>query len=310
MIAAIALAVVVSQASGASAATQSRPAPQPPAPQRFTVPSDGHPLAVWARIPASPRAAVLLLHGRTWSSIPDFDLQVPGLNRSVLASLQAKGIAAYALDARGYGATPRDPSGWLTPERAAADVAVVLRWIAARHPSLGRPALVGWSLGAATAHLAAVSSPTTMSSLVLFGYAPDPDGEVSPDAPDSGPPLRAKTTAAGAASDFISPKVTPPIVVKTFVETALKADPVATDWRHEDQFVYNSSWIAVPTLVIYGERDPGVDPGAAEEFVARLGTKERQLVVVAGGDHCAHLEDTHDAWINAVATFVNRFPKK
>src|SRR5262249_46463208 len=85
------------------------------APQRFTVQSDGHPLAVWARIPAAPRAVVLLLHGRTWSSRPDFDLQVPGLRRSVLESLQAKGVAAYALDARGYGATPRDSTGWLTP---------------------------------------------------------------------------------------------------------------------------------------------------------------------------------------------------
>lgn len=299
--AAIALAVVLAQGAAASPPAQ----PQRP-PEHFTVSSDGHPLAVWARIPPGPRAAILLLHGRTWSSIPDFDLQVPGFARSVLASLEAKGFAAYALDQRGYGATPRDPSGWLTPPRAAADVAAVLRWIAARHPALGRPALVGWSLGAATAQLAAVSTPALMSSLVLYGYAPDPEGDVPPDT-SAGPPLRAKTTAAGAASDFISPKVTSPMVVKAFVETALKSDPIAADWRHEDQFTYDSSLIHVPTLVIYGERDPGVDAGTAERFVARLGTSDRQLVVVSGGDHCAHLEDTHDAWINAVANFTSKF---
>src|SRR5579862_1626914 len=68
--------------------------------QQFTVQSDGHPLAVWARVPSAPRGAILLLHGRTWSSRPDFDLQVPGLQRSVLESLEARGFAAYALDAR------------------------------------------------------------------------------------------------------------------------------------------------------------------------------------------------------------------
>src|SRR5262245_24553922 len=52
------------------------------APERLTVRSDGHPMAVWARRPATPRGAVLLVHGRTWSGRPDFDLQVPGLERS------------------------------------------------------------------------------------------------------------------------------------------------------------------------------------------------------------------------------------
>ena len=289
----------------AGAAPQAPPHVSEP-PRHFTVMSDGHPLAVWARVPAAPRAAVLLLHGRTWSSRPDFDLQVPGMRRSVLESLQAKGIAAYALDARGYGATPRDSTGWLTPNRAAADVSTVLKWVAARHPGLPRPALVGWSLGAATAHLTAVRSAADISSLVLFGYAPDPDGEIAPDA-DAGAPLRARTTTESAASDFISPKVTPSIVVKTFVETALKTDPIAVDWRHEEQFIYDSSRIAVPTLVLFGERDPGVDEGAAERFLAHLKTNDKRLAIIPGADHCAQLEDTHDAWINEVVNFVVRF---
>ena len=273
--------------------------------QHFTIQSDGHPLAIWARVPPAPRGAILLLHGRTWSSRPDFDLQVPGLQRSVLESLEARGFAAYALDARGYGATPRDATGWLTPKRAAADAAAVLRWIAARHPTLPRPALLGWSLGAAIAHLTAATSPSAMSSVILFGYAPDPDGVIPPDG-DSGPLLRTKTTAEGAASDFVSPKVTPPVVVKAFVETALRTDPTVTDWRSEDQFVYDSSRITIPALVMYGDRDPGVDPPTAERFVSRLKNADKQLVVFPGADHCAHLEDTHDAWIAAVVNFLSK----
>jgi pimeloyl-ACP methyl ester carboxylesterase len=145
-----------------------------------------------------------------------------------------------------------------------------------------------------------------MSSLVLFGYAPDPDGEIAPDT-EAGAPLRARTTAAAAVSDFISPKVTPTMVVKAFVETALKTDPVAVDWRHEDEFIYDSSRIAVPTLVLFGERDPGVDASAAERFVAHLKTRDKRLVIIPGADHCAQLEDTHDAWINEVSNFVTRF---
>src|SRR4249920_759880 len=117
----------------------------PPAPERFTVQSDGHPMAVWGRRPPTPKGAVLLVHGRTWSSRPDFDLQVPGMQRSVLTSLAAQGFAAYAVDLRGYGETPRDSTGWLTPKRGAADIINVLTWVAQQNPNLPKPTLVGWS---------------------------------------------------------------------------------------------------------------------------------------------------------------------
>src|SRR5262245_59025459 len=116
------------QAQGAAAKA---PAATAPAIERLTVQSDGHPMAVWARKPAAPKGTILLVHGRTWSSRPDFDLQVPGMQRSVLTSLVAQGFAAYAVDLRGYGETPRDRTGWLTPLRAAQDVVNVMTWVAA-----------------------------------------------------------------------------------------------------------------------------------------------------------------------------------
>ncbi|HEX7780997.1 MAG TPA: hypothetical protein VF424_17235, partial [Vicinamibacterales bacterium] len=56
----------------AAPAPAATPAPVS-APERFTVQSDGHPLAVWGRRPAGTatvRGAILLVHGRTWSSRP------------------------------------------------------------------------------------------------------------------------------------------------------------------------------------------------------------------------------------------------
>ena len=273
--------------------------------QRFTVQVDGHPLAVWARVPPAPRGAVLLLHGRTWSSRPDFDLDVPGLHRSVLESLATRGFAAYALDMRGYGETPRDTTGWLTPRRAAADVVAVLAWMTERHAGLPRPALIGWSTGAAVAHLAVATSPLPISALVLFGYGPNPDAVV--DANETPPePAMERNTAAAAINDFIAPKVTPRAVIRAFVEAATRADPIQADWRDAEQFICDSSRVSAPTLLIYGDQDPGVDPKDARAFLARLRTRDKQLVVLPGADHVAHIEDTHDAWVAAVANFLNR----
>jgi pimeloyl-ACP methyl ester carboxylesterase len=287
-------------------ATPAAPTPVS-APERFTVQSDGHPIAVWGRKPAANvRGTILLVHGRTWSSRPDFDLQVPGLQRSVLMSFVNQGFAAYAMDLRGYGETPRDATGWLTPARASQDVANVLAWIAPRHAGLPPPALVGWSRGAAIAQLAAQVAPTRLSALVLFGFAFDPDLQFV-DVPAPGKPLMLKNTAESAQSDFISPKITPPAVMQAFTEQALKADPVLVDLKADGEFnALKPAKVMTPTLVIFGERDPGVVAEDAGKFFARFGTGDKQMVVLPGADHAAQLEDTHDAWIMAIVNFLNR----
>ena len=136
--------------------------------QRHALVVDGHPFAVWSKVPAEPRAVMLLIHGRTWSTRPDFDLQVPGEDLSLMDGLADMGIAAYGLDLRGYGETPRDASGWLTPDRAAADVAQVLGWLKRRHPELAAPYLFGWSYGAMVSQLVSQRQPDAMSAVVLF----------------------------------------------------------------------------------------------------------------------------------------------
>jgi pimeloyl-ACP methyl ester carboxylesterase len=282
-----------------------QPAPMAP-PAQFTVLADGHPIAVWHRGAATPKAAIVLVHGRTWSSRPDFDLQVPGLQRSVMASFAARGLAVYAVDLRGYGATPRDRTGFLTPRRAAADVVAVLRWVRTRHPSLPAPALLGWSLGGAVAHMASQLPDAPVSSLVLFGYGVDPDGKFAT-LPVPAEPAMMKTTRADAESDFISPLVTPRAVIDAFVQQALASDPIRVDWIREDEFnAIRVERSTLPTLVIHGSRDPGMTDEVTAKFVSRLGTPHRQWTILPGGDHAAQLEDTHDAFVDAVAGFILR----
>ncbi len=275
-------------------------------PVRHTVVSDGHSLAVWARTPTTPRAAIVLVHGRTWSSRPDFDLQVPGLQRSVLASLAAQGIAAYAVDLRGYGETRRDATGFLTPRRAAADVSAVVRWVAARHPTLPAPALLGWSQGGAVAHLTAQTPGVTLSALILFGFTMDPGLKYAAlPAPER--PAFVKTTAEHALSDFISPAVTPPAVMRAFADQAVAADPVRVAWIREDEFnALNPARLTMPTMVLHGSRDPGVPADVTARFFGKIASSQKQWTQLPGGDHAAQLEDTHAAFVSAVAEFITR----
>lgn len=278
----------------------------PPALERHTVDSDGHPLAVWEKSPATPAAAVLLLHGRTWSTLPDFDLQVQGEDLSLMDQLNARSVRAFGLDARGYGATPRDATGWLTPDRAARDVVNVLEWIQEQRPEEPPPVLFGWSLGSMVAQLAVQRRPDLVSGVVLYGYPYDP---ARPPPPQEVPeePARSPTTAEAAASDFIVDGAISARAVQAYVEAALAADPIRTDWKDLEQWQeLDAARVGVPTLLIEGDADPLTSTAAHVALFTGLGTSDRSWIVLAGGDHAAMLETPHRHFADAVAAFVRR----
>jgi pimeloyl-ACP methyl ester carboxylesterase len=224
----------------------------------------------------------------------------------VLQSFAARGFAAYAVDLRGYGDTPRDATGWLTPKRSAADIVNVVAWIGTQHAALPRPTVVGWSRGAIMAGMAAIDAPARISNLVLFGFAFDPVLKFS-EVPLLSSPVRERNTAAAATADFISPYVTPRIVVEAFVAQALKTDPVLVDVKNDGEFnAFVPARVATPTLVLYGSNDPGVTDDDVGKMFAALGTTDKQVVALPGGDHAAQLEDTHNAWIAAIVNFIDR----
>jgi pimeloyl-ACP methyl ester carboxylesterase len=142
--------------------------------------------------------------------------------------------------------------------------------------------------------------------LLLIGYWKDPDSLVVSPA-DTINPLRERTTAAKAAEDFIAPKVIPNAVVDAYVKAALKADPVRTDWRREEQYnALDPAKVKVPTLLIQGEFDPLAPTASQAKFFSRLGNPDRAWVVIAGGDHAALLEDTQPAVVAAIVNFIER----
>jgi pimeloyl-ACP methyl ester carboxylesterase len=280
--------------------------------ERREVRADGHPLTVWSkRPPTQARGAIVLLHGRTWSALPNFDLHVPppGQSMSLMDALVARGYAVYALDARGYGGSPRDGTGWLTPDRAERDVSAVLDWVRAREggggSSRSRPTLLGYSRGSLVAMLVAQRHPEKLSSLVLYGFSLDVSKPRPARAEPASPP-RERTTAAMAGEDFITPDSTPAGVRDAYVRAALARDSVRADWRHEEQFaVLDPSALRTPVLLISGERDPYANAASLPAFFSRLATVDRWWVVLAHADHAAHLE-RQPAFVNAVASFMER----
>ena len=276
---------------------------------QHTVVADGHPVALWEKRNENAAEAILLVHGRTWSALPDFDLQLEGEQLSLMDGLVEQGFAVYAVDLRGYGSTLRDDSGWLTPNRAADDVAIVIDWIAARQDWDVLPHLFGWSMGATISQLAAQRHPGRIASLTLFGYWRDDDVDLPADEPDI-EPQHSENTAAAAASDFITPGSISQNAIDAYVALALATDPVKTDLRRFDEYnALDASLIDVPALVIQGEHDPLAPTEYQVRLYSRLGTAHKQWVTVPGGDHAAFMETPRDYFIHALVSFLQGVPR-
>ena len=71
-------------------------------PKLHTVDADGHPIAVWEKSVKNPKGHILLHHGRTWSSLPDFDLQVEGEDLSLMDGFNKMGYSVWAMDAQSF----------------------------------------------------------------------------------------------------------------------------------------------------------------------------------------------------------------
>ncbi|MEL6561700.1 MAG: alpha/beta fold hydrolase [Bacteroidota bacterium] len=271
-----------------------------------TVISESHPIALWEKKVTNPKGIILFVHGRTWSSIPDFDLQVEGEDLSLMDGVNAQGYTAYAVDLRGYGGTPRDSSGWNSPQKAANDVENILDWISTQNKG-EKVHLFGWSMGSTISLLTAMQAQSKLKTLTVFGYWQDLDNKIAESDPAT-PPERRANTAEAAASDFITAGSISQKAIDKFVETALKADPVRADWRYQHQ--YNEivpEKIEIPVLILQGELDP-IGPTAKQaKLFTRLKTTDKTWVVISGGDHAAFMETLRPQFIKSFVDFIERF---
>jgi pimeloyl-ACP methyl ester carboxylesterase len=283
----------------------------PATPEALTVKADdGHELRLWALLPPgeqseqseqSDRRAIVLVHGRTWSSAPDFALRVgEDSSLSLMHALASVGVAAYALDLRGYGGTARDASGWAEPDRSSEDLFAALEFVKQREGEA--PDLLGWSFGSLVAQLTVQRHPDAARSLVLYGYPRDPDNRSAVE--DGGTPAKQANTEAAARSDFITANTIADDAVAAYVAASLAADPVRVDWRAMQQFdALDPAAITIPTLVIYGVHDPIAKQLWQAKLFTRMRVGDRQWVVIPNADHAAHLEQPA-RFMAALASFL------
>lgn len=247
----------------------------------FTIPANGdsHPLTVYGidsldddDEKKKKRYPILLLHGRTWSSVPVYHL----LSDTAIADnegstdhhslsfmellLETGNVQPYAMDFRGFGGTPPDHTGKVEPIRCVEDVHTVLQWITEKHQYPGstepRLALLGWSQGALVAQLVGQKYPEMISKLVLYAsiydgllrYAREPlytgiEGKQKEEV--------IKNTYDMAIEDFTIEGSIGTEQAATFAESALVADPIKAQWTSLHQFnLCDPARVHVPTLVV------------------------------------------------------------
>ncbi|BFM12218.1 alpha/beta fold hydrolase [Simiduia litorea] len=265
---------------------------------------DGHRLMLYSKAAEQPWASILLVHGRTWSALPDFDLVTEQEDLSMMNALAAKGLAVYAIDLRGYGKSKRDSSGWNTPNRAAEDVAMTLDVINDKHPNLSGVTVFGWSNGSLVAMLTAQLYPNKVERLVLYGFPLDTEAEVAREKAPKHPP-RLATTAAAAAEDFILPGTISKNAIAAYVQAALEADPIRTDWRALEQWdQLDGAKLTRPTLLLQAESDPYMNLNADAELFKKIAAKDKQWVILGNADHAALLETSRFRLYHAVVSFM------
>ena len=232
----------------------------------YSVPASGddHPITVYGIDSSEPNDddhILLMLHGRTWSSVPVYHLmggpkhQAEGLeSRSLMEALRENKIQPYAMDFRGFGGTPKDAKGCVEPYRCVEDVESVLEWIRERHGQNAEIDLMGWSQGALVAQLAGQRRRPLFSKLILYGSIYDPMIRYPRE------PLYVKNkdnvqdvenTFDAAVEDFTIEGTIPPEPAQIFAEAALLSDPIKAQWRQVYQFNNcDPGRIHVPTLVV------------------------------------------------------------
>lgn len=305
--------------------------PQPDAPHRRLHLRERRPPGVAA---GAAQGAVLLVHGATVASAL-WDIAVPGA--SFLEALAGAGLAAYALDLRGYGRSTPPPAEGPPFARAAeviADIDAAVDFVR-RREGLARIALLGGSWGTVTCGLyAAGSGGAKLERLVL--YAPlysgpnadwlamiaDPDDPARPN-PRLGParPVTAAQLRARWDGEILPADKTlwrDERVFQALLDDCLAAAgggasfpaPNGTLLDLFEVFsgrpLYAAEDIVAPTLLLRGSADPTSSREDALGLYDRLGSATRRYLEIGEGAHFVCAE--RNAWqvFDEVALFLTR----
>jgi pimeloyl-ACP methyl ester carboxylesterase len=226
---------------------------------------------------------VLMIHGSTVSTVPDFDLQFE--NYSWMEYLAAAGFDVFAMDHTGYGLSPRpmmddpcntsvsDQQAYLIPKRLAQtcsppypfqlttiqsdwdEIDTVVEYLR-RFRDVERVNLIAWSRGGARAGGYAAQHPEKVEKLFLL--APGRYFPLSPSDPPLLPQPGVPTSVLGSAhfydawdADVKCQNQFTPQIRGTITSTMLDFDPLGSTWG--DAGVRRApNWNSPPGFLYWG----------------------------------------------------------
>ena len=260
---------------------------------------------------SDPARQILLIHGSSYSS-HEFDIDYQ--DYSLVRRLVREGYAVWRLDIAGYGRSGPVENGFLPDTAyAAADTLAAVEKIV-EISGQDKIDVLGWSWGTMIAGRAAAEHPEHLRKLVL--YAPILSG------------LGVKTqneafshnTWESAAEDFqrnpdgtFDDHLTDPILIDMFCSSCWRYDGDSSPmgWS-KDAFVEENTeliplqQISVPTLIIYGDRDPYMNAKRLRT-APNLLPEGSELRMIQGGSHIMMYEkNCYHNFQNSIAAFLER----
>ncbi|MER7949328.1 alpha/beta hydrolase [Streptomyces sp. NPDC096079] len=253
---------------------------------------EGRPTLPYAEAGRPGSTPLLLVHGYLdswWTFEPLLRRMPPGLH-------------AYAPTQRGHGDAGKPPDGYL-PEDFADDLLAFMDGV-----GIERAVLVGGSSGGVQARIVAGRRPDRVAGLVLLGVpATLADKPRAAEFWEAVRELRdpVDPALAAALSEGLTETPMGRGFLQTVVDEMLKAP--AHVWREtlrgllETDLRATLSGILVPTLLVWGERDPILTREEQQTILDAI--PDSRLVVYEGVGHLAYWE-TPDRVLRDLATFV------
>ena len=243
---------------------------------------------------AAPQKQILLIHGVTYSS-REFDIDYQDYSLSRL--LAREGYAVWSLDIAGYGRSGAVEDGF-TPDTdyAAEDIRAAVEYIVAAS-GCEKIDLLGWSWGTVTTSRFVKKYPEHIRKLVLFAPILTGVGDVAVTEPFH------HNTWAHAAEDFqtdsagnIDLTVVEPILLDMFCSACWRYDGHQSPNGGRRDLMKDPSVplidveaITVPTLAIFGDRDPYVNLPLTLALLPRL-PQGSAVECLTGAAHVAMYE--------------------
>lgn len=234
---------------------------------------------------AEPRAGVVFLHGYGEHS---------GLYHRFAAALNQRGVSLWALDEIGHGLTDGPRGVVRSLDALEANARRLAALAAAEAPGLPL-VLAGHSLGAAAAALAITRDPGPFAAAVLSGAPLAPVSWFDAAAPDNG--LALELDDLSADPHYLDQLENDPLGFLESEGPPLAALPAA--W---DELATSFAAVAVPVLLVHGERDvvaPAADSRAWAQRIERV-----RLFEVPGARHDILNETAHAPVAAEIAAFV------